>query len=88
VTETASAPPRVVSTPKGVHDALQEAYLRYYDTAFWLRDPGLLAERRALLSQPGVLFTRPLLEPVMPYESTLSIGEVCGQCGIEASCSA
>ena len=85
MTETASAPPRVVSTPKGVHDALQEAYLRYYDTAFWLRDPGLLAERRALLSQPGVLFTRPLLEPVMPYESTLSIAEVCAQCDIEAS---
>ena len=35
------------ANPLSVHDDLRDAYLRYFDTAFWLRDPRLMAERRA-----------------------------------------
>src|SRR5438045_3459246 len=63
--------------PLGVHRELKDAYLRYYDTAFWLRDEQLRSERRALLERPGVVFTEPLLEPVLPYDSTETIEDVC-----------
>ncbi|MFJ7913004.1 DEAD/DEAH box helicase [Kitasatospora sp. NPDC096204] len=44
------------------HNALAEAYLRYYDTAFRLRNDGLQAERRSLLDQPGGVFADPHVE--------------------------
>ena len=34
-----------------------DAYLKYYDTQYWLRDPELLAERRSLLSKTGRLIS-------------------------------
>lgn len=61
---------------------IKEGYLRYYDTAFWLRDPLLRSERRDLLEQDGVLFTDPLLEPVMPSEPGPTIATVCRELGI------
>ena len=33
------------------YDQVREAYLKYVDTAFWLRDPGLMDERRRLLER-------------------------------------
>ena len=45
--------------PLGVYTAIKDGYLRYYDTAFWLRDLALRAERRRLLEQDGVVFTDP-----------------------------
>ena len=63
--------------PITVYEAIKDAYLRYYDTAFRLRDAPLRAERRALLEKPGVIFTDPLLEPVLPYDSTDLLTEVC-----------
>jgi DEAD/DEAH box helicase domain-containing protein len=74
----------VPANPISVHDELRAAYLRYFDTAFWLRDPRLMAERRRLLEQPGLLFTDPLLEPVLPYDATVPLDEVCKQAGISA----
>ena len=56
--------------PTTVDDELRSAYLRYVDTAFWLRDEALMSERRELLERRGTLFTDPLLEPVLPYPST------------------
>lgn len=70
------------SHPGSVYEAIKDAYLRYYDTAFWLRDEGLRAERRALLEQPGVIFTDPLLEPVMPYDPADSLYDVCYRVGL------
>ena len=49
---------------------------------FWLRDPALRAERRQLLEQDGVVFTDPLLEPVMPYEPGPTIAEACDAVGL------
>ena len=70
------------ANPLSVHDDLRAAYLRYFDTAFWLRDPRLMAERRRLLEDSSLLFTDPLLEPVLPYDATVPLAEVCEQAGI------
>lgn len=68
--------------PISVYDAIKEGYLKYYDTAFWLRDPLLRKERHNLLEQDGVIFTDPLLEPIIPYEHGPTIAQVCNELGI------
>lgn len=70
------------TNPISMYRKIKEGYLRYYDTAFWLRDPLLRSERRDLLEQDGVLFTDPLLEPVMPSEPGPTIATVCRELGI------
>ena len=50
-------------------DELLEAYLKYYDTQYWLRDPELLKERRELLTKTGRLLADVILEPVLGYDS-------------------
>lgn len=61
---------------------IQEAVLSYVDTAYWLRDPDLVAERRALLATPGTLFQAPLLEPVLPYPNKVPALETCNAVGL------
>lgn len=73
--------------PQTVQDHVQSAYLRYYDTAFWLRDPVLLAERRRLLERTGALTQDILLEPVLPYPSTEDATALCGKIGLHPSVS-
>lgn len=63
---------------------IEEAVLSYVDTAYWLRDPALTAERRALLSLPGTLFQPPLLEPVLPYPNKIPALEICQAVGLTA----
>lgn len=65
--------------PLRLESAIREAYLRYYDTAYWLRDPRLLNERRELLEEDGAVFSEPLIEPVLPYPNTTPISEVCAE---------
>src|SRR5262245_19282354 len=72
------------ATPLSVQGALREAYLRYYDTAFRLRDTLLQEERRALLEAPGVVFTDPLLEPIATYDPVTPIAECCKAAGVSA----
>jgi DEAD/DEAH box helicase domain-containing protein len=55
------------TTPLSLREDLTSAYLRYIDTAYWLRDPRLLEERRSLLAQQRALASECLLEPVLPY---------------------
>ncbi|WP_404850296.1 DEAD/DEAH box helicase [Dietzia kunjamensis] len=69
--------------PLDTYDGLKDAYLRYYETTYWLRDPDLRKERRALLERPGKLFTEPLIEPVLPYPSTDELLEIAQSVGIE-----
>ena len=68
--------------PHRLESSLREGFLRYYETAYWLRDPRLREERRALLAEPGVAFTEPLIEPILPYEGTEPIAAVCEQAGV------
>lgn len=72
-------------TPASVYAALKEGYLRYFDTAFWLRDPRLMAERQRLLDVDGTVFREPLLEATMPYTSGPSIAETCAAAGLSES---
>jgi DEAD/DEAH box helicase domain-containing protein len=74
--------PMNAATPANVLEYIQDAYLRYYDTAFWLRDPKLLGERRKLLSETGAIAQEVLLEAVLPYLSTQSIAEAGAKAGL------
>lgn len=74
-----------VPAPHHVMSEIQEAVLSYVDTAYWLRDPELVAERRALLGTPGTLFRAPLLEPVLPYPNKVPALEVCRAVGLTAA---
>ncbi len=74
----------MVADPIALYQDLRQAYLRYFDTAFWLRDARLMAERRRLLEEDGRLFTDPLLEPVVPYDTDVDLLEVCAEVGVSA----
>ncbi|GAB92720.1 DEAD/DEAH box helicase [Gordonia rhizosphera] len=69
-------------TPLSLAAALRDAYLRYFDTAFWLNDEGIMAERRAMLSEPGVLVGEVLIEPVVPYPNTVRLADVAAAAGV------
>ncbi|SER61044.1 DEAD/DEAH box helicase domain-containing protein [Pedococcus cremeus] len=71
-----------MTTPLSLRDDLASAYLKYFDTAFWLRDPRLLAERRRLLTAPGTLLSECLLEPVLPYDATVPLLDVTQEMGV------
>ena len=69
--------------PARIQAAIREGYLRYFDTAFWLRDEKLMAERHQLLQQDGHIFQDALVEPVPTYPPGRSILEVCGDIGVD-----
>lgn len=73
------------TNPIKVYRELQEAYLRYIDTAYWLRSEELMRERRDLLTGTDLLFTDILLEPVLPYDATVDLGSVIEQGGLDAT---
>ena len=73
-----------IKTPEKVLNYLKESYIKYYDSAFWVRDEKLLEERRQLLSSPGVATQDLLLESVPPYPSSEAIADVCSSIGLRA----
>lgn len=75
----------MTATPFSLQRALEDGYLRYFDTAFWLRDPRMLAERRRLLEQRGIVFQEPLLEALYPYELGESIADACARVGMSSA---
>jgi DEAD/DEAH box helicase domain-containing protein len=74
----------VAADPLQVYDAIKDEYLRYYDTQFWLRDDSLRAERRAQLEEHGLIFTDPLIEPILPYADAATVGDVSREVGLTA----
>ena len=68
--------------PREVYRQLKDAYLRYYDTAFWVRTLEVRAERRALLEAEGVITREPLLEPVLPYPPAEPLSDVTDHAGL------
>ena len=50
-------------------EALRGAYLSYYETAFRLRDRGLVEQRRALLDADGGMWREPHIEMLAEYEA-------------------
>lgn len=69
-------------TPISVIRYVRDAYQRYYDSAFWMRDEGIMAERHELLAEPGVMAQEPLLEAVPSYPSTTDAVDACRQAGL------
>jgi len=70
--------------PLALQQSVDEAYVRYYDTAYWLRDAALAEERRRLLLQPGAISAAPLIEPVLAYDGITSLQNVCAEVGYSA----
>ena len=60
-----------MTTPQRVIERTRTEFLQYYDTAYRLKDPGVMAERSALLSGPNVVFGEPFIEvlPEFPLAS-------------------
>lgn len=73
------------ASPIELYQLVKEGYLRYFDTAFWLRYPQLREERRRLLEADGAVFRDLLVEPVMPYDAGPPLQEVCQQVGLPQS---
>jgi DEAD/DEAH box helicase domain-containing protein len=71
-----------VPAPHRVVTEIQEMLLSYIDTAYWLADEDIVAERRRLLSEPGTLFQEPLIEPVLPYPGTVPALDTCLEVGL------
>lgn len=69
-------------TPVTLAVGLRDAFLRYFDTAFWINDESVMRERRTLLEQPGALVGQIMLEPVIPYASTERMLDVTARVGI------
>ena len=72
----------MVLGPLRVYEAIKEGYLRYFETAFWVRDSAIRAERAQLLQGDGRYFTEPLIEPVLPYAPRDSIADVAESLGL------
>ena len=69
--------------PTVLGEELLEAYLKYYDTQYWLRDEVLLQERRAILSRTGRLLADVILEPVLGYDSTVNYLDLTSQLNLD-----
>ena len=54
----------VSKSPIRVFEHVKDAFRRYYDSQFWLKDDPLMEERANLLETDKVYFRDPLLEVV------------------------
>lgn len=70
------------ATPLEVFNHIKQAYRRYYDSAFWMKQDALMAERRSIIEQPGVVAQDLLIESVLPYPANKPIQEACKNAGL------
>ena len=68
--------------PFSVYRNIQDGFIRYFNTAFWLRDESLIRERDDLLRRPGVVFNDVYLETQSAYEAGRSIADVLSSRGL------
>jgi DEAD/DEAH box helicase domain-containing protein len=66
-----------------VGDDLLEAYLRYFDTQYWLREPELMKERRDLFQRTGRLLADVILEPVLSYDSNVDFNKLASNLNLD-----
>lgn len=60
----------MLNDPYRIFNELRDSYLRYYESAFDLRDDLLAKERRALLKREGIVYREPYVELVPRYRSS------------------
>jgi DEAD/DEAH box helicase domain-containing protein len=70
-------------TPMVLKEQLINAYLKYFDTQYWLKFPKLMQERRNLLLANSRIATEIFLEPVMPYDANHSLTALGEELGID-----
>ncbi|OCQ02072.1 hypothetical protein AKH15_07045 [Vibrio parahaemolyticus] len=73
----------IQTDPLDIVSYVSEAYHKYYDTAFWMRDESLMRERRELLETPGLTVQDLLLEPVFSYPSAVEISAAIKELGLD-----
>lgn len=74
---TAAANPILLS------EDLRGIYRRFYDSVYAITNPGVAAERRALLEAGAQLDAHTLIEPVPPYASSrLTVEQAVAQLGL------
>jgi len=61
--------------PLRVQRELEDAYLRYVDTTYWLRNEDVRNERNEVLRREGHLFVDPMIEPIAQYDATVDLAE-------------
>ena len=71
------------TNPIEIYKHIKEAYLLYFDTAFWLSNNKILEERKKLFLQDGSVSREPIIEALLPYKNTLTIHEVISNCSIK-----
>jgi len=59
-----------------IADALRLRLQRYIEAAYYVRDQGVVQERRALLAEPGAIAREPFLETTPSYELGARYGEL------------
>jgi DEAD/DEAH box helicase domain-containing protein len=69
--------------PTELAQHLKDAYIRYFDTAYWLDSPEIMAERRLLLNEKNQLLSDIYLEPIMKYGDTEDYLDILNKIGIE-----
>ena len=69
------------NTPIEVVTHVRDAFLRYYETQYWIRPQQLMDERKDLLLNNNSLFSEPVIELVNPYPATEDAASVCGSIG-------
>lgn len=70
--------------PQDLVQRLNEAYLRYVNTTYWIDSTSAISEREELLRNSSRLFSDVYLEPVLPYEANVDFTELCENSGIDS----
>ena len=71
------------TTPIALQKSLQDAYLSYFETAFRLRDEGIEAARRELITRANNTFAEQLLEPVLRYPGEYPVERAAEELGMD-----
>jgi len=71
-------------TPTILKEQLISAYLKYFDTQYWLKFPKLMQERRNLLLANSRIATEIFLEPVMPYDANHLLNTLGDELGLDS----
>jgi len=74
----------MLNSPLSIQAAMEEAFQRYFETAYTIRDEGIANERLNLLTSSAAAFAEPYLEMMPDYEfEDRSIEDVFAELGIE-----